>query len=51
MTVVSILFGMTSAAAGLLISYYADLPSGPAIILLQAAVFFAILGVQRMRHA
>lgn len=39
MTALSIAIGMTSAVAGLLGSYLADIPSGPAIILLQAAVF------------
>jgi len=39
MTVLSISIGMTSAVAGLLGSYALDIPSGPAIILFQAAVF------------
>lgn len=41
MTVLAILIGTASVAAGLLLSYAVDLPSGPVIILVQAAVFGA----------
>jgi len=40
MTLFSIIIGMVSAFAGLLVSYYLDVPSGAAIILLQALLFF-----------
>ncbi len=40
MTLGSVGIGMASALTGLLISYQLDIPSGPSIILLQAAVFF-----------
>jgi len=39
MTIVSIIFGVSGAVLGLIISYYLDLPSGATIILLQALVF------------
>lgn len=39
MTVVSVGIGMASVAVGLLVSYHVDLPSGPVIILAQAAAF------------
>lgn len=41
MTVLSLLIGVASVLAGLWISYQRDLPTGPAIILVQAA-FFAV---------
>jgi len=40
MTLISMTIGASSAVAGLWVSYALDIPSGPAIILLQAAVFF-----------
>ncbi len=40
MTIVSVIIGVLSAVVGLWISYYLDVPSGAAIILLQAGVFF-----------
>jgi len=43
MTVVSIIIGITTALVGLWISYYMNVPSGATIILLQAAVFFAVM--------
>lgn len=43
MTVASCMIGMGTAAGGLFISYLMDLPTGPAIILLQALVFGATL--------
>lgn len=39
MTVVSIGIGIVSAIAGLLLSYYFDIPSGATIILVQAVIF------------
>ncbi len=47
MTVVSIAIGMLTVVVGLYASYYADLPSGPAIILTQAAVLCAAVAIRR----
>lgn len=47
MTVVSIIFGVFTALIGLWISYYMNVPSGATIILLQAAVFFAVMLFKR----
>lgn len=43
MTLVSVLLGMSSAVAGLFLSYWMDIPSGATIILVQAAVFVAVV--------
>lgn len=43
MTILSIGLSTGSAVLGLLLSYWLDIPSGPAIILLQALVFFGVL--------
>ncbi len=43
MTVYSVLIGVACAIGGLLLSYAWDLPSGPAIVLLAAAMFFLSL--------
>jgi ABC-type Mn2+/Zn2+ transport system permease subunit len=43
MTVYSVLIGVACAVGGLLLSYAWDLPSGPAIVLLAAALFFLSL--------
>lgn len=50
MTIVSMIIGSASAVVGLGISYYVDIPSGPAIILLQAAVFCALIPFQAGRR-
>lgn len=47
MTVVSIIIGVSTALIGLWISYYMNVPSGATIILLQAAVFFAVMLFKR----
>ncbi|HJP35866.1 MAG TPA: metal ABC transporter permease [Gammaproteobacteria bacterium] len=47
MTGFSMAFGVTSVIGGLYISYYADVPTGPAIILLQAALFAVVLFVRK----
>ena len=39
--------GATSAVTGLYLSYYTDLPSGPAIVLTVTAIFFIALAVGR----
>ncbi len=43
MTLVSIAIGVSSAIAGLWVSYLFDLPSGASIVMTQAVVFFAAL--------
>ena len=48
MTVVAILIGLGSVVVGLSGSYALDVPSGAAIILVQALVFFTCLGVTRL---
>lgn len=47
MTLLSMVLGSTSVVAGLIISYFADLPSSAVIILLQAGLFFVLLCFQR----
>lgn len=47
MTVWSCAFAVGGAIVGLVGSYYTDLPSGPAIVLLQAAVFFIVAAATR----
>ncbi len=47
MTLVSMAIGTGSVAVGLVVSYHANLPCGPVIILTQAAAFGAGLAVRR----
>ncbi|MBK8189881.1 MAG: metal ABC transporter permease [Vampirovibrionales bacterium] len=47
MTLYSALIGLATTIAGLWLSYPLDLPSGPVIILLQAAAFFVALTLRR----
>jgi zinc/manganese transport system permease protein len=47
MMIVSILIGIVSGIAGLLLSFHAELPAGPAIILSAGAVYIASLLVGR----
>ncbi len=47
-TLLSVAIGITTAVVGLIISFYADVPSGAAIILTQAVVFGA--GLLSSRH-
>jgi zinc/manganese transport system permease protein len=50
MIVVATLAGMVAALAGLLVSYYAKLPSGPAIVLAAGAMYgLSLLAAGRMR--
>ncbi len=47
MTLVSTALGVATAISGLCLSYVLDLPSGPAIVLLQAVLFFgAVFGTR-----
>lgn len=50
MTIFSVLFGIVSVAIGLVISYYFDIPSGAAIILFQALLFFIAFSLGRTSH-
>lgn len=47
MTLISIAIGISTILVGLYTSYYADIPSGPAIILTQSAVFGIVLALKR----
>lgn len=49
MTIASIFIGTATALAGLLISYYLDIPSGATIILLQAFIFFLIMVLHKKK--
>lgn len=49
MTIIAMTFGVITALAGLLISYYVDVPSGATIILVQAVVFLIASVAGRMR--
>jgi zinc transport system permease protein len=40
MTIISVIIGVFGALAGLILSYYIDIPSGATIILVQASFFF-----------
>ena len=52
LTLYSVIIGVTTAVAGVLISAVWDVPSGPAIVLLATAVFFVsvLLSPKRMRR-
>jgi zinc transport system permease protein len=47
MTLLSVIFGITGAAAGLILAYYLDVPAGATIILWQAVVFFVVMSIFR----
>ncbi|MDP2382792.1 MAG: metal ABC transporter permease [Nitrospirota bacterium] len=53
LTLYSIVIGVTTAVAGVVISATWDVPSGPAIVLLATTVFFisVLLSPKRMKHA
>jgi len=53
LTLYSIIIGVTTAVAGVVISATWDVPSGPAIVLLATTVFFisVLLSPKRMRYA
>ena len=48
MMALSVAFAMTSVVGGLWLSWILDLPSGAAIVLLAAALFFAAMGSNRL---
>ena len=50
MTIVSVFIGMLSAIVGLWVSYFLDVPSGAAIILLQAAVFSISMVIASIKY-
>jgi len=45
----SVAIGIGMTLSGLAVSYYEDLPSGPAIVLLGTALLLAVYGVQKLR--
>jgi zinc transport system permease protein len=45
----SVVIGVGMTLAGLAVSYYEDLPSGPAIVLLGTALLLAVYAVQKLR--
>jgi manganese/iron transport system permease protein len=49
MMLVSVVVGCLSALLGIYVSYYLDVASGAAIILVATALFFGVLGVQALR--
>ena len=49
MIALATVFGMAASLAGLLISYYANLPSGPAIVMGAALIYGISLAAARMR--
>ena len=49
MTIISVIFGVTGAVVGLIVSYYLDIPTGSAIILLQASMFFIAMALGNKR--
>jgi ABC-type Mn2+/Zn2+ transport system permease subunit len=46
----SILIALISTSGGLMISYYADLPSGATIVALASLIFFAAFTVGKTRN-
>jgi zinc transport system permease protein len=50
MIVFSILIALISTSGGLIISYYADLPSGATIVTLASLIFFATFAIGQTRN-
>lgn len=50
MTLWSVAVGISSAVAGLIVSYYSDLPSGATIILVQAGIFVVAVVIGQVRR-
>jgi len=50
MIVFSIILALVSTIGGLVISYYADLPSGATIVSLASFIFFAAFAMGRIRR-
>lgn len=48
---IAALLGSVSVAAGLLLSYHADIAAGPAIVLVAVALFFAVFAGRGLRRA
>lgn len=44
----SVIFAMFSGIVGLIISYYNNIPTGPMIVILSGAIYFATLGVKKL---
>ena len=51
MCVISMVLGIASVVGGLFASYYTDVPMGPSIILVQAALFGVLLVLRAGRSA
>jgi ABC-type Mn2+/Zn2+ transport system permease subunit len=51
LVVISLLLGAACGFAGMFVSYYGDIASGPAIILLAAAAFGAIYAITELRRS
>jgi ABC-type Mn2+/Zn2+ transport system permease subunit len=50
MIAIATIIGMAAALAGLLISYYANLPSGPVIVMVAGLIYgISLLAAGRMR--
>jgi manganese/iron transport system permease protein len=48
--ITAILFGMFSAVAGFLLSFYFNLPTGACIVLISTAVFAVSVVIRRLTH-
>ena len=44
----SVLFSLFSGIAGLIISYYWNIPTGPMIVLISGGIYFITFGLKRM---
>ena len=47
---ISILFSLFSGIAGLIISYYWNIPTGPMIVLISGAIYFITFGIRKISH-
>ena len=47
---ISILFSLFSVIAGLIISYYWNIPTGPMIVLISGAIYFITFGIRKISH-
>lgn len=46
----SIIFAIVSGVAGLIISYYTNIPTGPMIVILSGIIYFVTFGVRKLKH-
>ena len=47
---ISILFSLFTGIAGLIISYYWNIPTGPMIVLISGAIYFITFGIRKISH-